>query len=228
LTTVAERILEVRARIARACASCGRDPSSVELLAVSKTRSEGAVREALAAGQQSFGENRIQELLPKAEALADTAARWQMIGSIQTNKVRQLCAVTALELVHGVDRPKLAAKLAEVCAELGRTLDVLIQVNATGEDQKHGARPGDLRALADQIVEASPVLRLRGVMAMGPLEGDPTEVFAEVAHLHAALRDALGLPLPVLSLGMSDDLEQGIAAGSTLVRIGTDVFGPRG
>lgn len=223
----AERREAVRARIARACAACGRDPAEVELLAVSKTRPADRVREALGAGQVVFGENRVQELVPKAEELAATPARWHLIGSLQTNKVRAVCGVPSLAVVHSVDRPKLAAKLAEVCADLGRSLDVLIQVNATGEDQKHGVQPSDAAVLARAILAAAPALRLVGLMAMGPLDGDPTPVFAAVARLRTALRDTLGIPLPVLSLGMSDDLEQGVAAGSTLVRVGTALFGQR-
>lgn len=227
MSGIVDRIAEVRARIARACAACGRDPAEVELLAVSKTHPADAVREALDAGQTVFGENRIQELVAKAEELAGTDARWHMIGSIQTNKVKQLCAVPNLALVHGVDRIKLVDKLAETLIEMGKSLDVLLQVNATGEDQKHGAVPGDVRELATVIRAAAPTLELVGLMGMGPLDGDPAPVFAAVARLRDELRDALDLPLPILSLGMSGDLEQGIAAGSTLVRIGTDVFGVR-
>lgn len=227
MTGIAERLAAVRVRIERACAACGRDPAAVELLAVSKTRPASDVREALAAGQTLFGENRVQELVPKAAELAATVARWHMVGSVQTNKARSLCGVASLSMVHSVDRPKLAEKLAEVCADLGRTLDVLVQVNATGEEQKHGAQPDDVPALAQLVAGLAPALNLRGTMAMGPLRGDPVPTFTAVARIHAALRDGLGLPLPVLSLGMSGDLEQAIAAGSTLVRIGTDIFGPR-
>jgi pyridoxal phosphate enzyme (YggS family) len=227
LTGFAERLVLVRARIARACAVVGRDPGEVELLAVSKTHPAESVREALAAGQTAFGENRVQELVPKAEALAGTRARWHLIGSLQTNKVRSVCALPALVLLHSLDRPKLVAKLAEACAGLDRDLEVLLQVNATGEEQKHGVRPADAEALAREVLAAGPRLSLSGLMAMGPVEGDPAPAFAAVARLRAELRDVLGLPLPVLSLGMSGDLEQGIAAGSTLVRVGTDLFGAR-
>jgi pyridoxal phosphate enzyme (YggS family) len=146
---------------------------------------------------------------------------------VQTNKAAALCAVPSLEVVHSVDRPRLVERLAAACAELGRELHVLLQVNATGEEQKHGVQPADALDLAREVVAAGPSLALDGVMAMGPLEGAPEPVFAEVATLLARLRDALGLPLPTLSLGMSGDLEAAVAAGSTLLRVGTDVFGER-
>lgn len=223
---LAARLAAVHERIAAACGATGRDPASVELLAVSKTRPAADVRAALAAGQTAFGENRIQELVAKAEELAGTGARWHQIGPVQTNKARALCGVADLELIHSLDRPKLVAKLAELADELGRSLAVLIQVHATDEETKHGARPEDVTALAREVV-ASGSLELRGLMAMGPREGDPAPVFASVAALRDRLRDALGLPLPVLSMGMTGDLEAAVTAGSTLVRVGTGVFGPR-
>ena len=223
----AERLVALRQRIARACDAAARDPAAIELLAVSKTRSIAELRTALAAGQIIFGENRVQELVEKAAALAATQARWHMIGSLQTNKVRALCELPGLVLLHCVDRPKLVAKLAEVCAELPRAIDVLLQVNATGEAQKHGARPDELAALARDVLAQAPRLRLVGLMGMGPRAGEPRQVFTRIAALRSELQDRLGLPLPVLSLGMSADLEPAIAAGSTLLRIGSDLFGER-
>jgi len=225
---VAARLAEVRARIAAASARCGRDPHTVELLAVSKMQPAALVREAHAAGQAAFGENRVQELAAKARELADLDLAWHLIGSLQTNKVRALLDVRGLALVHSVDRHGLADALQTALASTARELPVLLQVNATGEEQKHGVDPRDAEALARHVVGACPALRLHGVMAMGPLAGDPAPVFAAVASLRAELRDRLGLELPVLSLGMTGDLEAAIAAGSTLVRIGTAVFGERG
>lgn len=227
MSSIADRLASVRARIEQAAAAAARDPGSVQLLAVSKRHPSAAVRDALAAGQVLFGENRVQEFVPKAAELEGSGARWHFIGSVQTNKAAALCAVPSLEVLHSVDRPKLVERLAAACAELGRSLRVLIQVNATGEEQKHGVLPADALALAREVVAAGPALVLDGVMAMGPLDGAPEPVFAEVAALHARLRESLGVPLPTLSLGMSGDLEAAIAAGSTLVRIGTDVFGER-
>ncbi|MBK8980050.1 MAG: YggS family pyridoxal phosphate-dependent enzyme [Planctomycetes bacterium] len=227
---IAQRLADVRAQIAAACAACGRDPGEVALLAVSKTRPAAEVRAALAAGQLAFGENRVQDLAPKAAELRDTAARWHFIGSLQTNKVRTLLQVEALELLHSVDRSKLVHRLAEGIAELRpeRPLDVLLQIDATGEPEKHGVEPAAAESLAREVVACAPAVRLVGLMAMGPLDADPAPVFAAVAALRERLRDALGLPLPTLSLGMTGDLAAAIAAGSTLVRVGTGVFGPRG
>lgn len=227
MSAIADRLASVRARIERACEAVGRDPAGVDLLAVSKRHPAIAVREALAAGQLLFGENRVQEFVPKASELEGSGARWHFIGSVQTNKAAALCAVSSLEVLHSVDRPRLVERLAAACSDLGRSLRVLIQVNATGEEQKHGVLPADALALAREVVASGPSLVLEGLMAMGPLDGAPEPVFAEVQALHARLGDALGVPLPTLSLGMSGDLEAAIAAGSTLVRIGTDVFGER-
>jgi pyridoxal phosphate enzyme (YggS family) len=228
LSALADRLASVRTLIERACEAAGRDPAGVDLLAVSKRHPASAVREALAAGQLLFGENRVQEFAPKALELEGSGARWHFIGSVQTNKAAALCAIPSLEVLHSVDRPRLVERLAASCADLGRSLRVLIQVNATGEEQKHGVLPADALALARAVEAAGPALVLDGVMAMGPLDGPPEPTFAEVAALHAQLSDVLGRPLPTLSLGMSGDLEAAIAAGSTLVRIGTDVFGERG
>ena len=226
MTGIAERLARVRASIATACDRCGRDPRDVALLAVSKLQPPDAVRAAIAAGQFEFGENRVQELVAKADALAKDSARWHMIGSVQTNKAEALVAVPGLALVHSIDRERLVTRLAEACAASGRTLDVLVQVNATGEGSKHGTPLAELEAVARMVV-ASGVLVLRGTMAMGPLAGDAVPVFHSVARAHAELRQRLGLALPILSLGMSGDLDAAISAGSTLVRVGTAIFEER-
>jgi pyridoxal phosphate enzyme (YggS family) len=226
LHDVAVGLAAVRARIAAACRACGRDPTGVQLLAVSKAHPAAAVRAALAAGQRTFGENRVQELERKAAELSDLPLRWHLVGSLQTNKVRDLLQVPGLELVHSLDRPKLADALQAECERAGRDLDVLLQINATGETRKHGVLPEHSAQLVEHALRHRR-LRLRGVMAMGPLQGDPTRAFATAAGLRDDLARRFALELPVLSLGMSDDLEAAIAAGSTLVRVGTAVFGPR-
>ena len=206
--STASRLAEVQRSMASACQSCGRDPRSVQLLAVSKTRSADTVREAHAAGQRAFGENRVQEL-------------------VQTNKVRDLLGVRGLVLLHSLDRAKLADRLQAALDEEDRELAVLLQVNASGENQKHGAGMADAPELAAHVLESCRRLLLRGVMAMGPLVGDPAPVFDRAAQLRDELRERTGLELPVLSLGMTADLDAAIAAGSTVVRVGTGVFGPR-
>src|SRR5262249_19593515 len=146
----------------------------------------------------------------------------------QTNKARTLLGVRGLALVHSLDRHALADALQSALSTTGRELSVLLQVNATGEGQKHGALPPDAESLLRHVAAACPALAVRGLMAMGPLMGDPAPTFAAVARLREELRDRLALELPVLSLGMTGDLEAAIAAGSTLLRIGTAVFGERG
>ncbi len=224
---VAGRLQAVRERIAAACARCGRDPATVELLAVSKGHAAAAVRAAFAAGQRAFGENRAQELTVKAGELRDLDAAWHMIGSVQTNKVRDLLRVPRLALVQSLDRVALADKLQAALAAAGRTLQVLVEVNASGDASKHGCAPPEVEALVAHVRAACPALAIAGLMAMGPLQGDAAPAFALTAELRARLRDRLGLPLPVLSLGMTGDLEAAIAVGSTMVRVGTGVFGER-
>lgn len=229
MTTIADRLGQVRAQIAAAAKRCGRPRADVALLAVSKTHPAAAVRAAHAAGQRAFGENRVQELAAKASELADLPdVRWHLIGSLQTNKVRELLAVPNLELVHSLDRVSLADELQRQLARTGRRLGVLLQANVTGEANKHGVAPADAMDLLDKVLHDAPLLAVQGVMAMGPLDGDPAPAFAAAAALRDRLRATSGLPLPVLSLGMSGDLDAAIAAGSTLVRIGTAVFGARG
>lgn len=218
----------VRAAIADACRAHGRAADAVQLLAVSKTHPAAAVREAWAAGQRAFGENRVQELVTKAAALGDlTGLQWHLIGSLQTNKVRDLLAVPGLVLVHSLDRQRLADELQRELVRRGARLDVLLQIHATGEPTKHGCEQAAAAALLEHVLAHCPALGVRGLMAMGPLAGDPLPVFRRVVGLRDELRAATGLPLSVLSLGMSGDLAAAVAAGSTLVRVGTAVFGAR-
>lgn len=226
--TIAGNLVAVRARLASACVRAGRPADAVALLAVSKTHASTVVREARAAGQLAFGENRVQELAAKAAELADLRdLQWHLIGSLQTNKVRDLLRVPGLALVHSLDRERLADELQRELAPAGRSLDVLLQVHATGEKSKHGCPVADAEALLEHVQRKCPALAVRGLMAMGPLDADPAPVFRRVAALRETLRTASGLPLPELSLGMSGDFEAAVAAGSTLVRIGSAVFGAR-
>jgi pyridoxal phosphate enzyme (YggS family) len=221
-----ERLERTRAEIARHCEACGRDPASVELLPISKKHPADRIRELFHLGVRACGENRVQELVQKAEALPDLPIRWHMVGSLQTNKVKQLLRVGGLELLQSLDRQSLADVLQRGLGS-DRKLRVLLQVHATDEASKHGCPPGDVPALVDHLRHECPSLEVRGVMAMGPLEGDPVPVFRRVAGLHKELQQSTGLDLPVLSMGMTDDMAAAIAAGSTMVRVGTGVFGPR-
>lgn len=226
--SVASALSQVRARIESAARASGRDPASVRLVAVSKTQPARAVREAYAAGQRDFGENYVQELVQKAEELRDlTELRWHLIGHLQRNKAKQVAAL--LQLMHTVDSAPLAHELARrVAANAdGRRLSVLIEVSIAGEEQKHGVAPENLAELCD-AVEALPALALSGLMCVPPLGPDPAATRPYFEKL-AALREQHGgrTRLPELSMGMTHDLEQAVAAGATLVRVGTAIFGAR-
>ena len=158
--------------------------------------------------------------------LGDLHIRWHMVGSLQTNKVKQLLRAPNLALLQSLDRVSLADALQTALGS-DHTLPVLLQVNATDEDSKHGCVPADAAGLVDHLRQHCPGLELRGVMAMGPLQGDPAPVFKRVATLREDLQQSSGAGLSILSMGMTDDMAAAIAAGSTMVRVGTGVFGPR-
>ncbi len=223
--TFADRRDAVLAEIAESCRVHGREPTDVTLLAVSKTKSVEAIQEALETPQRMFGESRVQELAQKAGQVE--GVEWHMIGSVQTNKVGALIDVPGLRLLHSLDRPKLARALERVLDSRGAQLDALLQIEATGEENKHGVTLDDAERVATEIAAECPAIRLRGLMAMGPLHGEARPVFERVAELRDRLRAQLGLPLDVLSFGMSGDLDDAIASGSTLVRVGTALFGSR-
>jgi pyridoxal phosphate enzyme (YggS family) len=228
MTTLHEQFLTVRARIEAACRRFGRDPSSVSLLAVSKLQPSQAVRDAAALGHAAFGENYVQEALDKVAELVDLRERieWHLIGPLQSNKTRPVAE--AFDWVHSVDRLKIAQRLSEQRPPGLVPLNVCLQVNVSGEASKSGVAPAELPALA-HAVAALPRLRLRGLMSIP----EASEDFAAQCAPHRALRElrdalvAQGLVLDTLSMGMSDDLEAAIAEGSTLVRVGTALFGPR-
>lgn len=218
--SVAARLIAVRERIQAAARSVGRDPHAIELVAVSKRHPPDAVREAYAAGQRVFGENYVQELYAKHEALADLPeVRWHFIGHLQRNKARQVAETRAW--VETVDSERVAAALAKQAG--ASPLDVSVQVNVSGEAQKSGVAPEALPALLE-VVRALPQLRFRGLMTVPPADPDP-----ERARPHFARLAELGRAHCVegLSMGMSQDLEVAIAEGATVVRVGTAIFGPR-
>jgi len=219
--SIQDNLQAVKSRIDGASRACGRDPQAVRLLAVSKTHGPARVREAHAAGQRAFGESYVQEALDKMAALADLPLEWHLVGPLQSNKTRAVAE--RFQWVHAVDREKVARRLSDQRPAGMAPLDVLIQVNASGEASKSGVAPGEARALA-AAVAGLPNLRLRGLMAI-PEPGAPAERYREVGELYERLRGEFGFD--TLSLGMSDDLAPAIAAGSTLVRIGTAIFGPR-
>lgn len=227
MTTIAEKLQAVRERIALACAAAGRPASEVRLLAVSKRFGPLAVRAAAAAGQREFGENYVSEGVEKIEATADLGLTWHCIGPLQSNKTRLVAE--HFDWVHSVDRLKIAERLSAQRPRHREPLQVCIQVNIDGAPTKAGVAPEDALALA-RAVAALPSLRLRGLMTI-PEPAPDFEAALAVHRRTRALFDHLraqGLPLDTLSMGMSDDLEAAIAAGSTLVRVGTAIFGARG
>ena len=214
---IAARLAAGKARVAQAAARAGRDPASVRLIAVSKTKPVALVREALAAGQTLFGENYAQELREKSEALGP-GVEWHFIGALQTNKARMVVGRAAL--IHTCDRLALARELSKRAQGGGLTQRVLLEVNVGREPQKAGALPEQAAALLDQV-RALPGLRCDGLMCIPPASGDPRPHFRALRELGA------GLGLAELSMGMSADFEVAIEEGATLVRVGTAIFGER-
>jgi pyridoxal phosphate enzyme (YggS family) len=226
MDTIEKRLQAVKSRIARACAAAGRDPRDIVLVAVSKTFPADAVRAAHAAGQRDFGENHAQDAVAKIDALGDLDLVWHFIGPIQSNKTRSIAAHFAW--VHSIDRLKIAERLAAQRPEALPPLQACIQVNVSGEATKSGVAPAEAPALA-RAVAALPRLQLRGLMAIPEPTDDPALQRRRFESLRD-LRDRLaadGFALDTLSMGMSDDLEAAIAAGATMVRVGTAIFGAR-
>ena len=223
MSTIAENIAKVAARIREAAQAAGRDPATVGLLAVSKTKPAAAVREAHAAGLRDFGENYLQEALGKQAELADLPLNWHFIGPIQSNKTRPIAE--HFQWVHSVDRLKIAQRLSEQRPAGLPPLNVCLQVNVSGEASKSGCAPEDLPALAEAVKQL-PNLRLRGLMAIPEPTAERAAQHAAFARLRELLLD-LNLGLDTLSMGMSDDLEAAIGEGATWVRIGTALFGAR-
>jgi PLP dependent protein len=226
MTTIRNNLQRVHERIARACAGAHRDMNEVTLLAVSKTFGAEAVREAFAAGQGAFGENYIQEAVEKIGLLRELPLQWHCIGPIQSNKTRLVAA--QFDWAHTVDRLKTAQRLSDQRPEGRAPLHVCIQVNIDGGPTKAGVPPQEVLALAREVARM-PRLALRGLMTIP--EPAPDFEAQKAVHLRTRalfdeLRDA-GLALDTLSMGMTADLEAAIAAGSTMVRVGTAIFGGR-
>jgi pyridoxal phosphate enzyme (YggS family) len=225
MTQIAQKLEEVRNRIAAAAHKAGRNPAMVRLVAVSKTVPVELIREAMAAGQRLFGENYLQEARGKIATLA-AGVSWHFIGHLQSNKAKG--AVELFELIHGVDRLKLAQALNTAAASLGKLQDILLQVNLAGEASKSGAPPDAVPDLLREISQF-PHLRVLGLMTMPPFLA-PEAVrpfFRALRELRDRLLQKNLGPLPELSMGMSGDYEVAVAEGATLVRIGTAIFGQR-
>jgi pyridoxal phosphate enzyme (YggS family) len=226
MRSIGENLQATKVRIARAAAAAGRDPAGVALLAVSKTHPAALIEQAHAAGQRAFGENYVQEALEKMDALAGKPLEWHLVGPLQSNKTR--LAAARFDWVHTLESERIARRLAEQRPAVLAPLNVLLQVNVSGETSKSGVAPAAAPALARAIV-ALPRLRLRGLMAIPEPTADlalQRARFRSVRELLESLRRD-GLALDTLSMGMSDDLEAAIAEGATIVRVGTAIFGAR-
>lgn len=234
MTTIAEQLAAVRQSMAQACAAAGRAPDAVLLLAVSKTQPADAVRAAFAAGQRDFGENYVQEALSKMDALQDLPLRWHCIGPVQGNKTRQVAE--RFDWVHSVDRLRIAQRLSEQRPPQRAPLQICLQLNIDGEASKSGVDPEELTPMALAVARL-PRLNLRGLMTIPQPYADyadqfavhrrAAEAFARVQTALQALGPEVAGRFDTLSMGMSADLSAAIAAGSTLVRVGTAIFGAR-
>ena len=245
--TIAENLRQVRARMAGAAQRAQRSPDEITLVAVSKTKPLALIAETAAAGQVDFGENRVEELWEKAEAAAAAGLdqiRWHAIGTIQSRKAKLALGPPAVEsqpgkgaicLIHAVDRPKIAQRLSRLAAENDQQIDVLLEVNVSGEASKHGFSPSglidDLPALLNL-----PALRYCGLMTMAPYVDDPEEVRPLFRQLRTLLEELRHTFPPAqfqqaawrhLSMGMTGDFEVAIEEGATIVRVGTAIFGHR-
>jgi hypothetical protein len=226
MTMIPDRLQMVQQRIKDACLCHGRDPNSVQLLAVSKTHGPDAVEAAYRAGQTAFGENYVQEAVGKITALRDLPLQWHCIGPIQSNKTRLVAE--HFDWIHTVDRLKIAQRLSEQRPTSMAPLQVCIQVNVDGGPTKSGAAPDEALALAQSVREL-PRLQLRGLMCIPEPAADfvaACALFIRARGLFSSL-NAEGLGLDTLSMGMSADLEAAIASGSTMVRVGSAIFGER-
>ncbi len=223
---VAENIDHIRARIAAACERAGRRDAEVTLIGVAKTFDASQVLEAIRAGVTDIGENYVQEFLEKREILAREPVRWHFIGHLQTRKVRSV--IDAVSLIHSVDTLRLAQEIARCASSAAKTIDVLVEVNTSGETTKFGVAPTDAAGLVGEL-RALRGLRVAGLMTIGPFLPDPEDSRSAFRMLAQIRRDIerSGFTMPHLSMGMTNDFEVAVEEGSTMVRIGTAIFGRR-
>ncbi|HEX7071411.1 MAG TPA: YggS family pyridoxal phosphate-dependent enzyme [Rhodothermales bacterium] len=229
LSTISDRVQSIRERIAAAAERVGRDPGEITLVAISKTFPAEVVAEAHSAGVVDFGENRVQELAAKADALADTSGmRWHMVGHLQRNKAKEV--VRLAHLFHALDSARLARELNARAEQAGRVLPCLVQVNTSGEETKEGVGPEAVAALLDELA-TFPAIAVSGFMTVAAPADNPEQVRHEFRRLRG-IRDRQRLahpemPLSFLSMGMSGDFEVAIEEGATHVRLGRILFGER-
>jgi pyridoxal phosphate enzyme (YggS family) len=226
MPSLAENLESVRENISAATRRAGREASSVQLIAVSKTYPAEVIREVVDAGQELFGENRVQEALIKVPALPGSL-RWHLIGHLQSNKVRK--ALPLFELIHGVDTTDLAKDIDRIAAEEGMYPRILLEVNVSGEGSKHGFSPENMERELEGLL-ALPRVQVEGFMTMAPLAQDPEAArpyFAALRELRDRMSQKSGIPLGTLSMGMSGDYQVAVEEGANLVRVGSAIFGSR-
>ena len=224
---IADNLVELRARVASACQKSGRSAGEVAIIGVTKTHPAELIREAVAAGIVHIGENRIQEAEPKIRELGHIA-RWHMIGHLQTNKVKK--AVELFDVIQSVDSIRLAEEINKRAGEIGKRIECLVEVNSSGESAKSGIAPDEALDLIRQVNALSNI-KLTGLMTVGPLTHDQSEIrraFALCRNLFIEGCAIVGEQFCNLSMGMSDDFELAISEGSTMIRIGSLLFGKRG
>jgi hypothetical protein len=228
--TISAQIDQIRGRMAAAARSCGRDPASVKLVAVTKTVSVDDIRSAVAAGVTILGESYLQESIPKITALAGKPVQWHFIGHLQSKKAKD--AVRYFDLIHSVDSVKLAAALDRNAAKINKVQDILIQVNAAGEISKSGLNPDAVMGVIAEISQFSHI-RIKGLMTLPPFFDEAPERVRPYFAALAALKDRIeeekipNVVMEELSMGMTGDFETAIKEGATMVRIGTAIFGER-
>jgi len=226
--SIATNLKHIEERIRNAAKRVNRNPDSISLVAVSKTQPVEAIKSALEAGQHIFGENYVQEFLEKSQSLAEDVD-WHFIGSLQSNKVKYIVGLTSL--IHSVDRLSLAREIDRQWQKIGKSCDILLQVNISGEETKSGTTSEDLLQLAREV-SLLPHVRIRGLMTMPPFYDEPELVrpyFRELKRLSEVLaaEKIPGITMEELSMGMSGDFEVAIEEGATLVRVGSAIFGER-
>ena len=226
---IAENVAKIRARMDAAAEKAGRDPSKIVLCAATKMNDADLVREAIAAGINCCGENRVQELTAKLAAHAYDGASVHFIGHLQTNKVKQV--VGRVDLIQSVDRPELLACIEKEAAKQNVVQDILLEINIGAEESKSGYAPEDVDAVCAAMAQF-PHCRLRGLMAIPPVSeksGDNCRFFAQIKRIAVDItaKNYHNISMEILSMGMTDDFEDAIACGSTMIRVGTAIFGAR-
>ena len=228
MNTIRDHLNEVRENIQKACEKAGRSPQEVTLIAVSKTKPAQAVQEAYEAGARDFGENKVQEILQKQPVLPQDI-RWHMIGHLQRNKVKQVLPHAVL--IHSVDSYRLAEQISQEAGKLGITAKILLEVNVAKEESKFGMMPEDVEEMAGQIA-ALPHLQIEGLMTIAPFVDDPEKnrpVFRKLYQLSVDIKkkNIDNVNMGVLSMGMTGDYQVAVEEGSTMIRVGTGIFGAR-